>query len=226
MHPMPIMDPTTATTMDQWQQAQQAEQTALAQKLEADKTHVAVALDLAAVRKNKNEEIEQQLDLLTKYKDHLPEEEYEEKVAKLIRALPDPETYFTFTKTELPPADDGKDDEETGKSDDKDDEETGKSDDNDDNAEKDLMVFEDAAAVEPQDDEEEEEEAEEEEKKSFGKKMVGTVGSVGTAVGAGVGTMGHAMGSAMKGVKNTVTGAGKSKEVDSVGRAQDDVGDF
>jgi len=83
-------------------------------------------VDLAAVRRGKQDEIEKQLELLTKYKDHLSEEEYAEKVTKLIRALPDPDTYDAFTKTgailaveeceEEPDVEEGGDDGEEKKS--------------------------------------------------------------------------------------------------------------
>lgn len=52
------------------------------------------------MRRGKQDEIEKQLELLTKYKDHLPEEEYDEKVTKLLHALPNPDTYDAFTKTD------------------------------------------------------------------------------------------------------------------------------
>lgn len=69
-------------------------------ELEADQTKAAVASSLVAVRRGKQDEIEKQLELLTKYKDHLSEEEYDEKVTKLLHALPDPDTYDAFTKTD------------------------------------------------------------------------------------------------------------------------------
>lgn len=127
-----------------------------AEELQADQTHAAVAADLAAVRRGKQDEIEKQLELLTKYKDHLSEEEYDEKVTALIRALPDPTTYDAFTKTAgiLPPeAEEEIDDEEEGQEED-------------------------------ESKEQEEEEVEEEEKKSLGQKMVAPVTAVGSAMGS------------------------------------------
>jgi hypothetical protein len=145
-----------------------------AKELEADQTQEAaiaadLAVTLAAVRRGKQDEIEKQLELLTKYKDHLSEEEYNEKVTKLIHALPDPDTYDTFTKTDtiLPVEEETPDEEEGGEEDD----ELGAGD-----------------------------EEEEEQKKSLGKKITTSVGTVGSA-----------MGSAMKGVKNTVTGGSSKK---------------
>lgn len=69
---------------------------------------MAIATALATVRRGKQEEIEKQLELLTTYRDHLAEEEYEERVTKLMQALPDPDTYDAYTKTEalvvIPPS--------------------------------------------------------------------------------------------------------------------------
>ena len=127
-------------------------------ELEADQTKATVASNLAAVRRGKQDEIEKQLELLTKYKDHLPEEDYDEKVTKLLQALPDPDTYDAFTKTDtiLVPVEEVEPDEnEDGDSD------TGEG---------------------------EEEAQDAEKKKSFGSKItssVGTaVGSVGSAMKA------------------------------------------
>jgi hypothetical protein len=58
-----------------------------------------VTTALTTARRGKVEEIEKELVLLEKYKEHMPEEEYNEKVTKLMQALPDPETYDSFTKT-------------------------------------------------------------------------------------------------------------------------------
>lgn len=109
-----------------------------------------MAADLATVRRGKQDEIEKQLELLTKYKDHLSEEEYDEKVTKLINALSDPETYDAFTKTDaiLPVPEEEADVEEGG----------------------------DDEAKEGEGEEKEGDE-DEEKKKSVGSKIVSSVGS-------------------------------------------------
>jgi len=72
-----------------------------AEQLQRRQAEAAIATALATVRRGKQEEIEKQLELLTTYKDHyLAEDEYDEKVTKLMQALPDPDTYDAYTKTE------------------------------------------------------------------------------------------------------------------------------
>jgi hypothetical protein len=56
---------------------------------------------LVALRQRKQEEIEKQLEVLTKYKNCIPKEEYEEIVATLLHSLPDPGTYDAYTKADV-----------------------------------------------------------------------------------------------------------------------------
>ena len=67
--------------------------------VEKQKTHAMVTTALASARRGKLEEIEKQLQMLRKYKEYMPEEEYDEQVAALMAALPKPETYDAYTKT-------------------------------------------------------------------------------------------------------------------------------
>ena len=60
-----------------------------------------VTTALAAIRQGKQKEIIEQLETLTKYKDYLSEEEYEEKVQVLLHAMPNPETYDHYTRTDV-----------------------------------------------------------------------------------------------------------------------------
>ena len=69
------------------------------QESEGQKTRATVTTALATARRGKLDEIERELMLLEKYKEHIDEEEYNAKVAVLIAALPDPENYDAFTKT-------------------------------------------------------------------------------------------------------------------------------
>jgi len=75
--------------------AQPLQQEQLLRNQQAEAT---IAVALATVRRSKQEEIEKQLELLTTYKDRISEEEYGKKVAKLLHALPDPDTYDAYTK--------------------------------------------------------------------------------------------------------------------------------
>lgn len=77
------------------------EQEKISQELEDQKAKAALITALAAARHGKREEIERQLEVLSTYKEYLPEEEYEEKVNTLLHALPAPETYDRNTKTDV-----------------------------------------------------------------------------------------------------------------------------
>ena len=72
-------------------------QTTIQPTLEERKAAVEITTALVQVRRDKQEEIEKQLALLTLYKDELPEEVYHERVNNLMLALPDPSTYDAYT---------------------------------------------------------------------------------------------------------------------------------
>jgi len=59
-----------------------------------------VTTALTTARRGKLEEIEKELEMLEKYKEQMPEEEYNEKVTVLMAALPKPTTYDMYTKVD------------------------------------------------------------------------------------------------------------------------------
>jgi hypothetical protein len=61
--------------------------------------HLEITTALTQIRKDKHDEIERQLELLTKYKDALPDDVYSERMQTLILSLPDPQTYDAYTST-------------------------------------------------------------------------------------------------------------------------------